>query len=459
MKRAAGTPGILTLLSILAIAGTPGVARGGVNTWTTHGPQGAAVTAIAIGPATHSTLYAAAVGGLYKSVDGGLHWNSIDVGLGITVRSLAVDPANPTTVYAATLSDGVYKSLDGGDSWSPANGGMTSWDVEALVIDPQSPGTIYAGTFEYGCEGFCLFKSTNGGRSWTPTGRTPDVLSLAVDPRTPSTLYAGTYGSGIFKSEDGGDSWRAINVGLTGNFVPSMVIDPLTPTTIYAAPVGYPSGPYPVGGVFKSTDGGETWNAANRGLTADSVRELAINPRNPSTLYAGTPVGIFKSSNGGDSWTAMNDGLSNTDVLSLAIDPADPDRLYAGTAGGGIFEWETPGPCPAGSNTLCLNGGRFAVTTAWATRDGHTGAGQAVALTGDTGYFTFFDPANIELMVKVLNGCGVNSRYWTFAAGLTDVHVVLTVTDNLTRAVRTYTNEQGVPFQPIQDTSAFTTCP
>jgi hypothetical protein len=98
------------------------------------------------------------------------------------------------------------------------------------------------------------------------------------------------------------------------------------------------------------------------------------------------------------------------------------------------------------------------VTTEWATRDGLSGAGQAVALASDTGYFMFFDSANVEVLVKVLNGCGLNSRYWTFAGGLTDVNVILTVTDTQTGAVRTYTNPQGTPFQPIQDTNAFATC-
>jgi hypothetical protein len=98
------------------------------------------------------------------------------------------------------------------------------------------------------------------------------------------------------------------------------------------------------------------------------------------------------------------------------------------------------------------------VTTEWATRDGRSGPGRAVALTGDTGYFTFFDAANVEVLVKVLNGCGLNSRYWTFAGGLTDVNVILTVTDTQTGSVQTYTNPQGTPFQPIQDTNAFATC-
>jgi Alcohol dehydrogenase GroES-like domain len=87
------------------------------------------------------------------------------------------------------------------------------------------------------------------------------------------------------------------------------------------------------------------------------------------------------------------------------------------------------------------------------------GQGRGVALTPDTGYFWFFDAANVEVVIKVLNGCGSNSRYWTFAGGLTDVNVILTVTDTQTGVIKTYTNPQGTPFQPIQDTDAFATCP
>ncbi len=115
--------------------------------------------------------------------------------------------------------------------------------------------------------------------------------------------------------------------------------------------------------------------------------------------------------------------------------------------------------CVADSTTLCLNNGRFRVTAEWRTRDGANGPGRGVALTPDSGYFWFFDAANVEVVVKVLNGCGSNSRYWTFAGGLTNVGVTTTVTDTHTGLSRTYTNPLGTPFAPIQDTAAFGTCP
>ncbi len=109
---------------------------------------------------------------------------------------------------------------------------------------------------------------------------------------------------------------------------------------------------------------------------------------------------------------------------------------------------------------LCLTRSRFQVAVAWQAPDGSSGSGQAVELTRETGYFWFFNEDNVELVVKVLDGCSLPlNSFWVFAAGLTNVGVELTVTDNVTGAVKTYVNPMGTDFQPVLDTSAFTTCP
>jgi len=120
---------------------------------------------------------------------------------------------------------------------------------------------------------------------------------------------------------------------------------------------------------------------------------------------------------------------------------------------------QLPGCAPT-ATALCLASGRFRVEAQWRRpSDSIASAGHAVAITGDTGYFWFFDPSNIEVVAKVLNGCQVDGRYWFFASGLTNVEVALTATDTQTSAVKTYPNPQGSPFVPIQDTAAFSTCP
>ena len=126
-----------------------------------------------------------------------------------------------------------------------------------------------------------------------------------------------------------------------------------------------------------------------------------------------------------------------------------------------LASWLNPqgsGPCTASATALCLSGNRFRVTASWQSATA-SGDGTAVPLTPDTGYFWFFNNANVEMVVKVLNGCSVNTNYWVFAGGLTNVRVTVSVTDTQNGGVRTYVNPQGTPFQPIQDTTAFATCP
>ena len=116
--------------------------------------------------------------------------------------------------------------------------------------------------------------------------------------------------------------------------------------------------------------------------------------------------------------------------------------------------------CVPSATALCLgSNGRFRVEATFATTQGQSGSAQVVKLTEETGYLWFFSSTNVEAVVKILNGCGLNSKFWVFAGGLTNVNVVLEVTDTQTGLVRTYTNPQGTTYQPIQDTSAFGTCP
>jgi hypothetical protein len=154
----------------------------------------------------------------------------------------------------------------------------------------------------------------------------------------------------------------------------------------------------------------------------------------------------YGSGNLGATWTNLNTLFSTTPprAMGIRVDPA---------GGGG------PSVCIPNATTLCLNSDRFKVQATFLTGAGASGNAQVVELTEDTGYLWFFSASNVEVVVKVLNACAFNSRYWVFAGGLTDVRVVMTVTDTNNGTVRTYINPQGTPFQPIQDTSAFATCP
>ena len=120
----------------------------------------------------------------------------------------------------------------------------------------------------------------------------------------------------------------------------------------------------------------------------------------------------------------------------------------------------TEGGCVADATTLCLNQGRFEVKIDYRTAAGATGDGQAEGLTPDSGYFWFFDDANVELVIKVIDGCGYNDRYWVFAGGLTNVETHLTVRDTL-YSTTTFTrlNPLNQAFAPILSIDAFATCP
>lgn len=125
--------------------------------------------------------------------------------------------------------------------------------------------------------------------------------------------------------------------------------------------------------------------------------------------------------------------------------------LFSGSTG-------TVSHCIPDATTLCVDGDRFAVTAKWTTTDGNSGAGRAVPLTADTGYFWFFSETNVEMVLKILDACSYNHRFWVYAGGLTDTKVDITVRDTATGAVKTYHNPQSTPFRPIQDSSAFATC-
>ena len=257
-------------------------------------------------------------------------------------------------IFAAT-SNGVFKSTDGGSSWTLSNTGLEGVRVFSLAIDPETPTTVYAGTFGSG-----VFKSTDGGQQWVraSAGFGDDTaLALAIDPRNPGTIYAGTTtsdsrtatarfapGRGVFRSTGAG-AWVAANPGLPPAIVNVLAADPVRSGVVYAGTSA--------AGVFKTTNGGLTWAPANKGIDTSDISALVIDPASPDVLYAGiegcsagcsAPAGVFKSTDGGRSWAPSNAGLADDlQVVALAIDPADSRILYAATRFNGIFRTTNAG--------------------------------------------------------------------------------------------------------------------
>jgi hypothetical protein len=167
--------------------------------------------------------------------------------------------------------------------------------------------------------------------------------------------------------------------------------------------------------------------------------------------------GLILADNGSDMYVqGTYDTRWNNDVLNPAfgsLTAADFEVVQLG--------WKGPAaqvPCVTADTQLCLAGSRFAVTTQYILPDGTSGPGHRIPLTADTGAFWFFTGANLEMLLKVLDGCALDNHFWVFAAGLTNAQVVITVIDTTTRAARRYVNPQGAAFAPIQDTQAFA-CP
>ncbi len=225
--------------------------------------------------------------------------------------------------------------------------------------------------------------------------------------------------------------------------------------------------------VAHTSDDYFTFEAVEQGTGKSDILAVRASTGDISQLITGIASGFASPVYAGDDRAVVYsypDPSANTG-RSLAIVPLAADRLTpAGPPAPFLFDGEygvlyrrgaysTPGSnCTPSSTVLCLQGGRFQVSATFTTAAGQQGSGQAVRLTPDTGYFTFFDPANVEVVVKVLNGCGFNQKLWVFGGGLTNVATVLTATDTATGVSRTYANPQGTPFQPVQDTSAFSTC-
>ncbi len=315
------------------------------------------VWSLTIDPATPLNIYAGTLGGVFKTTNGGGAWNASNTGLtGTNINTIALDPSTPLTVYAGTYA-GVYKSLNGGSSWSVVNNGLTNTNVNVLAIEQSTPLTIYAGT------NGGIFKSVNGGTNWSAINNmgtnlvapntwfaSKSITSLVINPSTPQTIYAGTpgaldhYSGSVYKTVNGGASWDYASRGLykpsdnplylgSYTFVTSIVIDPANPETLYLGATTTFADSYV--GVFKSVDGGGSWVAFNNGLIDTDVFSMVIDPTNSQTVYAGTYTGgVFKTINGGTSWSAVNSGLTDTYVLSLVVDPSTAETVYAGTYGG-----------------------------------------------------------------------------------------------------------------------------
>lgn len=264
---------------------------------------------VVVDPTNSDRIYASGLNGdgFFKSADGGLTWSARRFGSSaVYVISVAVDPLSPNTIYAGTQNEGFFKSMDYGDTWASIGTGL-SGAITYLTVDPTDLGRLFASTAT------ATYLSEDGGQGWTNVLNMP-AWTVSIDPGDPSTVYASTRTQGLFRSSDGGHTWQAINTGLTnltmGASAP-VVVDPANRQTLYAGGDG---------GVFKSLDGGSHWFAVSSGLTG-SVSGLAMDPTNSSVLYVCGPSGVFKTLTGAEVQSASIavNGIANAASYSNQV--------------------------------------------------------------------------------------------------------------------------------------------
>lgn len=297
-------------------------------------------------------LYVAVPGGVMRSVDGGASWeftgyDPTELG---TVSGLAIDPTNPDKVYSASEKTLAY-SHDGGVTWFRGEGLFVD-DFFTVAVDPNDRDRLYGALFWT----LAMYRSEDGGQTWEwlpqyihtdPFDHYP--MAISIDPRDPDVVFV-TGSSGLKGTWDGGRTWRGL---ISGLHLHGLARAPSNPDILYVgAGLGDVDKVVPGTPLFKSTDGGFTWREVE-GFPSEmeiNIYTIAVSPIDPDVVYVGTNMhdwahphpeghpegqGIFRSLDGGKTFQQVNDGLTERNVLSLAIDPRAPNVIYAGTVAEG----------------------------------------------------------------------------------------------------------------------------
>jgi photosystem II stability/assembly factor-like uncharacterized protein len=273
------------------------------------------------------------------------------------VIGFAVEPENPAHYFVASASGGVWKTVNNGTTWISVFDREGSYSIGAIMLDPKNPLTVWVGTGENNSQrsvsyGNGLYRSDDGGKTWKNLGlKTSEHIGrIAIDPKDSNIVYVAAQGPlwgpggdrGLFKTTDGGKTWKNILNISEHTGVTDIVIDPKTPETLYAASYQRRRHMWtlidggPESAIYKSTDSGATWNKLRAGLpTTDLGRiGLAISPVNSNVLYATVEAsdrkgGIFRSNDRGGSWERRNEYDVTAMYYSRIVpDPKDVDRVY-----------------------------------------------------------------------------------------------------------------------------------
>jgi photosystem II stability/assembly factor-like uncharacterized protein len=319
----------------------------------------------------------------------GLKWRMLGPFRGGRVDAVSGVPGRPNEFYFGSVNGGIWKTIDGGRVWTPVFDSQPVASIGALAVAPSAPDTVYAGTGESTMRdstgyGNGVYKSTNGGRTWTHIGldNTEHIGKVAVDPKNANIVFVAAIGHlyeanpdrGLYRSRDGGQTWMKVLFKNNNLGAVDVVIDPTNSQVVYATlwntrrPPWYVYQPSnaPGGGIFKSTNGGDTWTQLMNGLPASCIGRsgIAVAPGNPRRLYAvvddflpegagaNAPCpsvppargaatgaaaataqgGFYRSDDAGGTWTKLS---SDTELWGrgwyfekLVVDPKNADIVY-----------------------------------------------------------------------------------------------------------------------------------
>jgi photosystem II stability/assembly factor-like uncharacterized protein len=294
----------------------------------------------------------------------GLEFRSIGPSLTTgRISDVDIDPRNPNVWYVASASGGLWKTENRGNTFTPVFDDYGSYSLGCVVVDPKNSNIVWLGTGENNNQrsvsfGDGLYRSTDAGKTWKRMGleSSEHIQNIVIDPRNSNVVYVSAIGPlwspggdrGVYKTTDGGATWKAVLTISPDTGATDIVIDPKKPDVLYAAAlqrrraVGQLIGGGPESGIYKTTNAGATWTKLTKGLPSVDMGRvgMALNPKNPNTVYALVTAqkgegGFFRSDDAGASWTRIGRQIGGRGGRGAAEDAAQG----RGNAPAGADDW------------------------------------------------------------------------------------------------------------------------